>query len=144
MSVNSLKLITNHKYLSNSLGMPTKTSRQVMHTASVTMMLIMIVMSTIALVSSSRPFLSPLPSPASLHDHHPDKELLDHYRIQSTIQEDNNCLPSLTHHGEQKDEQNQDMIVEEDYGFWNPTPYFEGGGAAPIPHTDPFSISFET
>ncbi|GFY86103.1 hypothetical protein Acr_04g0008410 [Actinidia rufa] len=126
------------------LSMPSKTSRQVMHTACVTMMLIMIVMSTIALASSSQPFSSPLPSPASLHDHHPDIELLGHYRIQSTIQEDDNCLPSLTHHGEQKDEQNQDMIVEEDYGFWNPTPYFEGGGSAPIPHTDPFSISVET
>lgn len=22
----------------------------------------------------------------------------------------------------------------EDYGFWNPTPYFGGGNAAPIPH----------
>ena len=138
--------------------MTTKTSRQVMHTACVMMMMMMmitILMSTkialvatilvnLTLASSSQPFLSPLPSPASLHHHHPDKELLGHYQIQSMIEEDDNRLPSLTHHREQKDEQTQTTTVEEDYGFWNPTPYFERGGAAPIPHTDPFSISVET
>ena len=41
--------------------------------------------------------------------------------------------------------ENQAMIVEEDYGYWNPTPYFGGGGGdtAPIPHAK-VSCSEET
>ncbi|CAL5324597.1 unnamed protein product [Camellia sinensis] len=37
------------------------------------------------------------------------------------------------------------MIVEEDYGYWNPTPYFGGGGGdtASIPHAK-VSCSEET
>ncbi|CAL5332197.1 unnamed protein product [Camellia sinensis] len=119
--------------------MCTKTGRQVMHTAFMIMLMMMTAMSMKVTVSSSRQFLSPLPSPASLHLHPLEQQLGQNQIQPTTVEDDDNfILTALT------DNQNQAMIVEEDYGYWNPTPYFGGGGdTAPIPHAK-VSCSDET
>ncbi|KAK9946986.1 hypothetical protein M0R45_012423 [Rubus argutus] len=85
---------------------------------SATHMLWMMVVSTLMIMptraATSPPLLiSPIPAPAPLPFH----QLKNQARIEKE------------HHKAQLSE-----IALEDYGLWNPTPYYRGGNVAPIPH----------
>ncbi|GMN35696.1 hypothetical protein TIFTF001_005461 [Ficus carica] len=103
--------------------MPTAVASSVEHASCVLMMIIMAVAPIGAIAMPSPSPISPVLSSPSLFRQPVERQLAVGER------EAPNHVPSK---------------FIEDYGYWNPTPYFDRGNAAPIPHGHVVEESFRT